>query len=140
MARRGTNVGRKGPLRIDTTHGWYIGNTQVTSSGAELNLLDGLTALINAANSGEEINRGRISLAASTSFSHGCAATPAAMAFSLGHDNNASVSLQKETGVPVFFRWKANGSTSVIVYGFQRDGSAATHEASVDWIAIGDQS
>lgn len=44
MARRGTHMGLKSPLRISTTYGWYVGATQVTPTAAELNTLTGITS------------------------------------------------------------------------------------------------
>jgi hypothetical protein len=146
MARRGTHF-KRGPLDIDAGN-WSIDGTPINSDvdanslnnigglGVDLN---GLTALINAANSGEEINRGRINLTASLTVTHGCAATPAAMIFNLGHNSNAADDLQLDSGIPVFFRWKAISSTQVKVYGFQYSGAAASQATSVDYIAIGDQ-
>jgi len=127
------NITNIGGLTVDLAN--------LSATPTELNLVDGLTGLINAANTGEEINRGTIvGLTSSADVTHGCAATPTAIIFNLAHDTNAANALDgAETGVPVFFRWQATSSTVGRVYGFQHSGAVATHAADVYWIAIGDQ-
>jgi hypothetical protein len=135
-------------MHIDGTgQGWYINNTQVLSTAAELNLLDGVTTAVHTAeSSGLKITSGKVNFSATKdAITHGMSSATNLRIFLCLNDSTYSELASASSGAgfrghPVSFSWHLNtGSptTKFDAHGWTGSGGAATLSASVDWIAIG---